>query len=585
MADRQVTARLDLKTSGKPDLQALQTAVEGFGDSGAEVAQQVVDGFESVDKAVSKVEGAYARGRVASQKSVGESVVHFENLRQSIIRTFGSLEQAPKEVQDSLEALSGRVDGTRQRFISTTAALRDTNATLNQAGVHFTSLGGAVEQAAGKYAPAVAKIGIFTFALREAYKAFKEVGDATGVNYEPMFKILDDLQAKVKENGTAFNAFMGDVLLAVTNAGGELTNGEITWRAYGKSVEGVIEAVKRLRLELTLAPEQIDVYNVLINKGVSESEALAIVTNNLATAQEVYAEELKKGTAAQRENTDAKKEADPIEKALLKVYGHVTDEMREQVKVNRERIAQAEKERSIKLELTDLEQENLERIAHGLLLRNQLTDVMAMLIERLRDLSPEHEHEADALQKVGTRLAEVAEQTFHLDAATKQKILTFASQVAGFKSLDEAQKQHLESTAKEILSLHEATQAGTGAASATEKVTIAFRDGQTVITNTATATERVAEGFEKVAPAAKVATDETIRITKASGEAFGPTEKLAWGLDTLTAAANASGAALSATRDQLEAIDTLADSVAAKITNLATSLEKVGAAADSASGG
>src|SRR5688500_8993888 len=97
--------------NARQDLGKIRTAAEEFGDAGVKGAQRVTDAFGNIQKSVDTLEKKIAQGKTVTSKDVASMAQQFELLKEQINAAFGSLDQAPVEIQQAFKLAEQQVGG------------------------------------------------------------------------------------------------------------------------------------------------------------------------------------------------------------------------------------------------------------------------------------------------------------------------------------------------------------------------------------------------------------------------------------------------------------------------------------------
>ena len=161
---------IGVRTTGTEEAAAsiapVQTALTDLGAEG-------VAALDSIEVATARVDASFAKWETAAtnrSRTVGQSFVRVkgqvEDFREEVVRTYGTLENAPAGVQAAWQRYGLRIDEAREK---TRQLKLETVETQREMATGFSSPEQAIRSVEGTLGSTGAQLGIFAIALEVAY--------------------------------------------------------------------------------------------------------------------------------------------------------------------------------------------------------------------------------------------------------------------------------------------------------------------------------------------------------------------------------------------------------------------------------
>jgi chromosome segregation ATPase len=351
MADRKVIIGLQVDTGrSKQNLEEVRHAAEQFGSEGAKAANHLAAALENIEKAEEQLTRKISQGRLVTEKDGKAMIQQFEILRNTITETFGSIENAPAEIQEAFRKAEGSLDRTTSKVRDLSDAVDDQKGTLKEGGEQWTGLGDAIGKAAGPMGAVVAKAGLISAAFKEGVgigmqlnklfgtdmslwdEAIDRLGKKAGIVVRGMADSVVELGGVLKEVFTpgegwgerisaayaSFDKASGDLIDKVKNLDEALKKEEESHRAVAAAAEAAKEAEerakdaaeklaaekKKLREEIDGVTKSLQEENLELEKQkilATDSEHAAINLSSQAAYYKRQVDEVSKAIAAQRD--------------------------------------------------------------------------------------------------------------------------------------------------------------------------------------------------------------------------------------------------------------------------------------------
>lgn len=291
MADKRLVIGLSVATGNSvAELEKVKDAAVKFGKDGAANADILTRQLENVENAAERVARKINQGKTVTVADTNAMAQSFAQLDSVIKKAFGSIENAPKEIQAAFRQAEGQVSAVRKEVINATQALEDNRDVTKQAGESWSGLGPAIEKAAGPMGATVGRLGLIAAAFKTGWdwgmklnaffgvdmqmweQTVKTVGSrmlvivqSLGENLMGTFRMVKEfLSGNFKEAGVLMDQ------LAETNAESQrriraaLTSSNEEWNRYAKTI-GIVteeqraseEAAKRLAEEKAKLAQKI----------------------------------------------------------------------------------------------------------------------------------------------------------------------------------------------------------------------------------------------------------------------------------------------------------------------------------------
>lgn len=545
MADTNRNANVSFSVRGadqsKQDLEKIRTAAEGIGTDGKQAAQGLVDAFANIEKASDRVATKISEGRVVGVRDGNLLIQQFTLLKESINSAFGSIENAPAEIQQAYKKAETQFETTTAKIKTLTTATTENK----QAVAGNAAQWGGFEQQLLKLAGADGVLGKLTIGIVGVAAAFKEgiqigttFAEAIGTNFSAAESSAQNLKSAVKS----------------------VTNAIVT--------DGIIDGVKQwtavqmhLGDTITAGGKELEGYNLIVGQGVDRAAALAVSNEDLKKAVDIYALAQQGGTAGLKLFNDAVNGTDPskLGKALTDLVPRFK-ELAGNTQIAKEKQEELTKAQeaaigTIKATIQALQNEITAR-KEGITAAEQqiekykvledemrkndaiqaeqeedlggVTLSMRTLLQEMDKLLPAYEQHTARIKNAADALKKLLETNESLTPEEKERIKRIEEQIESYDSLTPVQKMFLQQMIEEILRTTEAKAAAAAHAAGLDKlvdshdktaesagkVTAVMKDGKVVITNT---TEEVKKSTVEWDSHTKTMTNVAASQTKAKG--------------------------------------------------------------------
>lgn len=509
MADRNINVKFAIlgADNSRQDIDKIRAAAEKFGDSGVKEANKLSAAFGNIQNAADKLEKKIQSGRQITAADVGAMTQQFDFLRESINAAFGSLEQAPQEIQDAFalaEKQTTEADAAVRKF---TRSVEDHRSELDQAGERWTGFGDAIQKALGPSGAAFAKLTLAVGVATQAFQQYRQFAEPLGADFSEWDRLVDSLGTKF----VRMNSELGNAAIALFS--GRLKDAKDALRAADAALLLSTEAHKGFKLALDAGLEGVDAF-------LGRQEELVKIQNfhTDAMAAGKAGQDLLR-QAMQQADGSAEKYVEAINKMLpaLDALKKATNESKDAEKKRQEVVDDAVKQIEDVIEALKKEQSARQTGADTLpaemaALQNQidtlkaardaivaqeeayhgLTQSIVGMLEPLQQTIQGHTLNATAADKWAVGLKKAAEDQSAVISPANQKYMgELVGLLENYEKLDGVQKVRLETLVKELLSLKQAAEGHAGA-----KVRIDETTG--AITNVETASEKATAKFEQV---------------------------------------------------------------------------------------
>lgn len=509
MAERNINVKFSIlgADNSRQDIDKIRAAAEKFGDSGVQEANKLSAAFGNIQNAADKLEKKIQSGRQVTAADVGAMTQQFGFLRESINAAFGSLEQAPQEIQDAFALAEKQTEEADQAVRKFTASVEDHRSELDQAGERWTGFGDAIQKALGPSGAAFAKLTLAVGVATQAFQQYRQFAEPLGADFSEWDRLVDSLGTKF----VRMNSELGNAAIALFS--GRLTDAK--------------NALSAADAALILSTDAHKGYKLALDAGLEGLEAMIGRQDELVKIQNFHTDAMAAGKAGQdllrqaleQADGSAEKYVDAINKMLpaLDALKKVTNETKDAEKKRQEVVNDAIKQ--IESVIEALKKEQLARKAgtdtlpaEMAALQNQidtlkaardaivaqedayhgLTQSIVGMLEPLQETIETNTLNAAAADQWAAGLKKAAEdQDAVISPANKRYMGELTGLLESYEKLDGGQKVRIETLVRELLSMKEAAEGHAGA-----KVRIDETTG--AITNVDAAADKSASTFEKV---------------------------------------------------------------------------------------
>jgi chromosome segregation ATPase len=176
MADKKLVIGLSVNSgTSVQELEKVRDAAMRMGAGSEQAADNMVRAFENAANAQTKVTQKIEQTGTVSMRDGAKVIQTFESLKNSIDRMYGSLDQAPAEIQETFRKLETGSEEAKAKVRELTDALDDQKGELKEGGERWTGMGDAINKALGPAGAMQAKILLIGAAFKEGWQAGQQL--------------------------------------------------------------------------------------------------------------------------------------------------------------------------------------------------------------------------------------------------------------------------------------------------------------------------------------------------------------------------------------------------------------------------
>lgn len=194
--DANVRFNIEGGDRSKQEIAKIRQATEDFGDEGKKSAQKLVDAFSNIEKAEDKLTKKISQGRAVTVGDANVMIQQFAALESQILETFGSLENAPAEVQEAFGKAQQTLDRTKDKVRELTDAVDDQKGELKEGGEQWTGLGDAMNKALGPMGKVQAQMLLVGAAFKEGWSIGMQLNKFFGTDMQVWDDVVSRFGAK-----------------------------------------------------------------------------------------------------------------------------------------------------------------------------------------------------------------------------------------------------------------------------------------------------------------------------------------------------------------------------------------------------
>jgi len=493
--------------NSRQDIDKIRVATEKFGDSGVKEANNLSNAFQNIQHAADKLEKKIRDGKEVTAKDVGAMTQQFDFLKESINAAFGSLEEAPKEIQEAFQLAEQQTEQADAAVRKFTDSVQDHRTELNEAGERWTGFGDAIQKALGPAGAAFAKLTLAVGVATQAFQQYRQFAEPLGADFSEWDRLVDSLGTKLvrmnSELGNAaislFTGNLKDAKNALEAADAALVLSTEAHKGFKLALDAGLEGVEKLVDRQDQLVQIQKFHNDAMAAGKAGQDLLRQALDQADGSANKYVEAIDK----MRPALDAlKKVTDEAKDAEQKRQGVVTDAIKQIDSViealKKEQLARKAGTDMLPAEMAALQNQidTLKKVKDAIVSQEDavhgLTTTTINLLEQL-DLQREKQNlNAVAADAFATGLRKAAEDFgANISPANQKHISELTGLLDKYETLDFAQKGRIETLVTELLRMKEAAEGHAGA-----KVRIDETTG--AITNVDAAAGQSATTFEKV---------------------------------------------------------------------------------------
>lgn len=110
MAEKKLVAGLEVETGqSKQNLEAVREAAIAVGEAGIQAAPKIESLVEGIERGTEKIAANAAEGRIATERELNTLAAKYVGLKTTIENSFGSIEAAPKEIQNAFRISEAQI--------------------------------------------------------------------------------------------------------------------------------------------------------------------------------------------------------------------------------------------------------------------------------------------------------------------------------------------------------------------------------------------------------------------------------------------------------------------------------------------
>jgi chromosome segregation ATPase len=181
----------------KAEIDKIRQAAEALGEKGKKGAQGVVDGLTALEREANNVERKLNTTGVAGERDLRKLVGAVEVLKSAAISAFGSLANAPVELQHAVQKGEAEIKKASEAVGKLNNAVRDNKAHVEAAANQWTGLQGALEGLGGKAGAFVGKWGLVTAAFEQGWSIGMKLNKLFGTDMSLWEEQVDHFGQKV----------------------------------------------------------------------------------------------------------------------------------------------------------------------------------------------------------------------------------------------------------------------------------------------------------------------------------------------------------------------------------------------------
>lgn len=515
--DATITLSVDGADSARQDIAVVEKAMQSFGDEGVRSTQRVVDSAKNIQEGWDRIKEKLAEGKAVTTRDVGVMAQQFEMFKGAIDRTGRSLDELPKEVQESYRLASAHVqEATKVVNISTNAA-KDNAVALKETGNRLNDVGNVLDTVASQFGTTGQAIGNVVGRLGNLAATAEQAKDVTaGLN-------LNTLSLKSSAAALAVQATaVAGAFIAAAAAGKKLS----------ETNEENAEAWRDLA-EIVKAPtkQMAEDFGLLQREAGKIAGAFAAMTTNGAVGFEEYAEQIHLSAirliegeeAANRfaaalalgiDRSDAAGLSVEQLNAALTLHTKIVDGGAEAQKICAEESKKAAGDTELLIAAVDRAAPRIAALAKAQQEAEKASGGSSKAIRELvaeaEKLLPAADKNAVALGNLASRLQELLSRTDGLSAAERIRIQTLIDLLKKSDDLKVSEEDLAKKLADSILKQKEATESTKETAKAREEAAEATKRAADAENMIADALERTKRELGQVEGRAKDGTTPAI---------------------------------------------------------------------------
>lgn len=516
MSDKRIVAELAIETgNSKQNLHEVTEALAKSGEAGVRSANSITQALENIERGEDNLNRKINEGRTVTEKDAKAMIQQFSLLEDQIRKTFGSLADAPQQLQDAFRKAEVQVEHTKAKVRDLTDAVDDQKGTLKEGGETWTNLGDAVEKSAGRFGSVIAKAGLLTAAFTEGWQIGMKLNQFFGVDMQTWDDALDRISKKGKiiitEASNELVAF-GGVLKAVFTPGAGWT-------------DNILKAQKEFQDQLKVSEGRIKDLDKTLREDEEQHKKNADAAAKAATAAKDLAEKKEK----LREETEKTAKALAAETTELDKQVKAAQESKNQLIDNTATLFHM----GITLDLANAKLEQQRRVVDQLTKTYGENDPMTrQAVEQFNRLQAQVSELKGAYDNTSAAVEKYKEQNAKANASIDEHS----------KKIEQLRHEHgkledsVAKAAAAVTAATSTTQAATQAAHEAQQKVTGWYDAQGKLhisnTETAESAQKMKEAAERVGNAAEAASgavhgwkDATGHITIVQDQAASAAEK------------------------------------------------------------
>src|ERR1041384_4371307 len=183
--------------AGRQDVNKITTAFHGLGDEGKRVAQEFVGYFKNIEKSDDAATRKISDGRAVTEGDGKVMIQQFERLYAAVKRTFGTIANAPAEIQEAYHKAEQQFDRTTKKIQVASDAVDDQKEKLKEGGVAWTGLGDQINKALGPLGGTQVKILAIGAALKEGWELGHKFAQSIGTDFQAADSAADTFKTGI----------------------------------------------------------------------------------------------------------------------------------------------------------------------------------------------------------------------------------------------------------------------------------------------------------------------------------------------------------------------------------------------------
>lgn len=492
-----ISIKIDGANAAKQDVEGIRTAFEKLGDTGKAAATPIINALQNIEKADEKVTNKISQGRAITVKDGSVMLQQFEYLKEEIDKAFGSIANAPADIQTAFAKAEVQFKHTTQTVAKMTDAVGDQREQLKEGGIAWTGFGDTLNKWLGTAGGVQVQFLALVAALKAGWAVGQQINDTIGTNKTAMDAATGTWKdaAKSVTDALTKDGAIAAIQQYVVAAKGWMTNLGDTGqalKAQGILIEAGVPRWKAYSLAQKEATDIIAVYNLALQGGqqglkawndtVAEAAKDPAKFGAYLDAQKIRFEGLAKATKEAENRTKDYKAA--IDTIIAGYDGEI--KKLELLKIARDRNLK-DVNNEISAEEAHIKAQIAESDATTALLHAHAPLPLAFddELKRIKELIPNYEQNQASIKAYSEELkTDYSLYEGQIDPSRQKQIARLIEMLGKYGELDSAGQQQVQADLDQLNAREQLGQAIGG-------VTLKMVDGKQVMTNVITDTKEL----------------------------------------------------------------------------------------------